>query len=201
MNLPDAAQRLRWMTLSLYPENTLHDLRLIVAVSIVFVVTINCIRRVSQIRRILGAVAIVGAACATLALVQDLTGSSDVYFMFHSPAGGVTRGGPFVNKNHFGQFMNLAIGCAIGLALVLVNQQFRRDNYTPQEVKAKLKVPEMRPVWMLLAMIALAAAALIGSLSRGAMLSAAVAGAGRRQLHLDAQQHARQRLDAAGRCC
>jgi tetratricopeptide (TPR) repeat protein len=174
--LPGAAERLRWMTLSLYPENTLHDLRLIVSLAIVFVVTLNCIRRVSQIRRILGSVAVIGAGVAALALLQDLTGSSDIYFWFRSPAGHVARGGPFVNKNHFGQFMNLAIGCGIGLALVVVNQQFRRDNYTPQEVAAKLKVPEMRPAWMLLAMIVLSAGALAFSLSRGAMLGAAVAG-------------------------
>jgi O-antigen ligase/tetratricopeptide (TPR) repeat protein len=174
--LPGAAERLRWMTLSLYPENTLHDLRLIVALAIVFVVTLNCIRRVSQIRRILGAVAIIGAACAALALVQDISGSDAVYFLFRNPSGRVARGGPFVNKNHFGQFMNLAIGAAIGLALVLINQQFRRDNYTRHEVKAKLKLPELRPAWMLLAMIVLSAAALVFSLSRGAMLGAALAG-------------------------
>lgn len=174
--LPGAAQRLRWMTVSLYPENTLHDLRLIVALAIVFIVTLNCIRRVSQIRRILASVAIIGAAVAALALLQDLTGSNDIYFWFRSPAGNVARGGPFVNKNHFGQFMNLAIGCAIGLALVVVNQQFRRDNYTPHEVAAKLKVPQMRPAWMLLAMIVMSAAALAFLLSRGAMLGAAIAG-------------------------
>src|SRR4051812_16507625 len=72
--------------------------------------------------------------------------------------------------------MNLSIGCAIGLALIVVNQQFRRDNYSRQEVRAKLKLPEMRPAWMLVAVIVFCSAAMIFSLSRGAMLGAAVAG-------------------------
>src|SRR3954454_9327681 len=174
--LPGAAARLLWMTLSLYPENTLHDLRLIVALVVVFVVTLNCIRRVSQVRRILGAVAIIGAACAAVALAQDISASNDICFLFRSAEGSVARGGPFVNKNHFGQFMNLSIGCAIGLSLIVVNQQFRRDNYSRQEVRAKLKLPEMRPAWMLVAVIVFCSAAMIFSLSRGAMLGAAVAG-------------------------
>ena len=174
--LPDAAHRLRWMTLSFYPEETLRQLKLVVAMSIVFVVVVNTIRRASQVRRLLGIIAGIGAAFALLALAQDIYGAENIYFIVPNRGGYTVRGGPFANRNHFGQFMNLCIGAASGLALVFVNQHFRRDNYSPEEVRAKLRMDTFRPAWFLLATIVLGLGAVCLSRSRGAMLSAAVAG-------------------------
>ncbi|MBC8107449.1 MAG: O-antigen ligase family protein [Anaerolineae bacterium] len=175
-DLPGAAERLRWMTLSFYPEATRHDLRLLLAVICVFVVVLNCIRRVSQIRRVLGAIAIIAGAFAVLALAQDAMGTKDIYWLIRMPSEMPARSGPFINHSHFGQFMNLSIGAAIGLALVMINQHFRRENYSPHELAEKLRSRAMRPVWLLLAMIVLSAGAVLLSLSRGAMLGAGIAG-------------------------
>ena len=175
-DLPGASERLKWMTLSFYPEAAIHDLRLLIAVICVFVVVLNCIRRVSQIRRLLGSIAIIGGAFAVLALAQDAMGTNDILFFVPMPTNAPARSGPFVNHSHFGQFMNLSIGAAAALLLVLINQHFRRDNYSPREVAEKLRSRSMRPAWALLIMIVLSAGAILFSLSRGAMLSAAVAG-------------------------
>ncbi len=115
-DLPGASEKLRWMTLSFYPEATLHDLRLLLALICVFVVVLNCIRRVSQIRRILAAVAIIAGAFAVLALSQDAMGTKDIYWLIPMPTGQVARSGPFINHSHFGQFMNLSIGAALAFA-------------------------------------------------------------------------------------
>lgn len=175
-DLPGAQGRLRWMTLSFYPEATKHDLRLLLAIVCVFVVVLNCIRRVSQIRRVLGAIAIIAGAFAVLALAQDAMGTKDIYWLIRMPTEMPARAGPFINHSHFGQFMNLSIGAALGLALVLINQHFRRENYSPHEVAQKLRSRSMRPAWLLLLMVVLSAGAVLLSLSRGAMLGAGVAG-------------------------
>jgi tetratricopeptide (TPR) repeat protein len=165
------------MTLTFYREATLHDLRVLVSLVCIYVVVINCIRRVSQIRRVLGAIAIIGVVFAVLALIQDAIGLNKIYGIIEPQVPvPVVRGGPFINRNHFGQFMNLSVGAAIGLGLVLINQHFRRDDYSPGEVARKLKSEEMRPAWVLLGIVVLCMAAVALSLSRGAMLGAAIAG-------------------------
>ena len=176
-DLPGASERLRWMTLTFYREATLHELRLLIAIVCIYVVVINCIRRVSQIRRLLGAIAIIAAIFAILALVQDAIGLNKIYGLFPMPTeAALARGGPFVNHSHFGQFMNLSVGAAIALGLVMINQHFRRDDYSPGEVARKLKSEAMRPAWVLLGIVVIAMAAVALSLSRGAMLGAAIAG-------------------------
>jgi len=102
------------MTLSFYPNATKHNLRLILAVAAVFFVVVNVYRRAEQIKRLLAAIAIIGGAIALLALAQDLFGNGKIYWIV--PTGhGETYSGPFINHSHYGQFMNLSIGAALGL--------------------------------------------------------------------------------------
>ncbi|MGH7178116.1 MAG: hypothetical protein ACREJC_12110, partial [Tepidisphaeraceae bacterium] len=56
--LSDAPFPSSWQPISFYPEGTAHDLRVLLGVSAVFVVTVNCVRRQVQIRRLLGAIAV-----------------------------------------------------------------------------------------------------------------------------------------------
>ena len=63
------------MTLSFYPNATKHNLRLILAIAAVFLVVVNVYRRTEQIKRLLGAIAIIGGSIAVLALAQDLLGN------------------------------------------------------------------------------------------------------------------------------
>jgi hypothetical protein len=68
------------MTISLYPLATERALRLALAVSAVFVVTVNVYRRTSQIERLLTAVAVVGGGIALLALAQIVTNAPGIYW-------------------------------------------------------------------------------------------------------------------------
>ena len=70
--LPNSEQLLGSMTVSFYPNATLHNLRLVLSVAAVFVVVLNTYRTPDRIKRLLGSIAVVGGAVALLALAQDI---------------------------------------------------------------------------------------------------------------------------------
>ena len=99
-DLPNSGTLLESMTLSFYPNATRHDLRLVFAVAAVFFVTANVYRRPDQIKRLLGAVAIIGGSIAVLALAQDVLGNGKIYWTV--PTGGdPARSGTFICHSHY----------------------------------------------------------------------------------------------------
>lgn len=163
------------MTISFYSLASRHDLRLLLAGAVVFVVVLNVYRRSGQVKRLLGAIAIIGGAAALLALAQDLFGNGRIYWSVRIP-GEVANSGPFVCHSHYGQFMNLSIGAALGLLLVKLHESFRHGPVRLPEVIERLSSPELRPVWYLALMIVLGAATIFLSLTRGGMISLLIAG-------------------------
>ncbi|HEX8913180.1 MAG TPA: hypothetical protein VF796_12545, partial [Humisphaera sp.] len=101
---PDAAAG----PLSLYAEATLRHLRLLLAVAAVFTVVLSTFSTIEQLRAVLAAVAAAGVAVAALALAQDLTGATNVYWV-GPPGNGGAIAGPFVHYSHYGQFANLTL--------------------------------------------------------------------------------------------
>ncbi len=172
--LPNSSQLLKSMTISFYPYATKHDLRIICALSAVFVVTVNVFRRPEQIRRLLAAIAIIGGCVAALALVQNLLGNGRIYWLVDT---GVDKAssGPFVNHSHYGQFMNLSIGASLGLLLVYIHQAFTRMEVTPATVFEYLGSQAARVTWLLVAMIIVGVVTVFVSLTRGGMISMLVA--------------------------
>jgi len=174
-DLPNAADGLRTMTLSFYPLATRHDLRLFLAAVVVFVVVLNVYRRPDQIKRLLAAIAILGGAIAILALAQALFGNGKIYWAV--PTGNEkTYSGTFICHSHYGQFMNLAIGAALGLLLVKLHETFRHGPLTLPDVVERLRDPRLRPVWYLAGMTVLGAATIFVSLTRGGAVSLLIAG-------------------------
>ncbi|MDY7009308.1 MAG: O-antigen ligase family protein [Planctomycetota bacterium] len=159
------------MTISFYSLATERALRLALAVSAVFVVTINVYRRANQIKRLLAVVVIVGGAVAMLTLAQIATDAQKIYWRI--PA--VAIGGPYVNRNNYCQFMNLSVGAALGMLLVFLKSGFRRTPVVLSRAVERLGAKELRPAWYLSGMIVLAVASVFLSLSRGGMISLLVA--------------------------
>ena len=58
-----------------------------------------------------------------MTLLQDLFGNGKIYW-YISPEAGKAYSGTFVNHSHYGQFMNLSIGAALGLVLVNIHEAF-----------------------------------------------------------------------------
>src|SRR5205085_2586804 len=95
---------------------TRHDLRHVLIATIVFAAVLIVCRSARRIRGLLAAVALVGAALALLAFAQQLTHATKV--AWHFDIGVLPKSGTFANHSHYGQFMNLSIGCALALLLV-----------------------------------------------------------------------------------
>ncbi len=174
-DLPDVLDQggsrpLSSMTLSFYPHATKHDLRLLLAVAAVFVVVINVYRTVEQIKRVLAAIAVIGGVVAALALAQDIFGNGKIYWIV--PTGhGYEHAGPFINHGHFGQFMNLSIGAAMGLIMVRLQEVFGGRKVTPSLVADYFNSSQAKVIWALVIIIVLGAAAEFVSLTRGGMIS------------------------------
>ena len=163
------------MTLSFYPNATMHDLRLAVVVATVFVAVVSVFRKPDQVKRLLGVTAAIGGAAGLLALAQDIFGNGMIYWAVPTP-GGVAHGGPFVNPGHYAQFMNLTMGAALGLIIVKVHEAFEGRKLTLASAVEMLASREMRSAWALGGVVVVGLATVFLSLSRAGMVSTLMAG-------------------------
>lgn len=175
-DLPNADSVLSSMTLSFYTCATKHDLRLILSVAAVFFVVVNVWRTTEQIKRLLAAIAIIGGSIAVLALAQDLFGNGKIYWFVPS-VGEQAYSGPFINHSHYGQFMNLSIGAALGLILVKIHEAFTGRKVTPPDVFEFISSPAAKMTWFLTGVAVIGAATIFVSLTRGGMVAMLIAGA------------------------
>lgn len=104
-----------WMPLSLYPLGTQRMFALLLVGACIFIVVANVYRTRAQARRLLAWVVVVGAAVAALGITQSFVGGDQVYW-FVPPTHG--NSGPFMNHNHYAQYLNLVIAAALGLLLI-----------------------------------------------------------------------------------
>ncbi|MCP4263603.1 MAG: hypothetical protein GY774_39765 [Planctomycetes bacterium] len=185
-DLPNSSELLKSMTLSFYSNATKHDLRLILAIAAVFFVVVNVYCRAERIKRLLMAIAIIGGAISLLALAQNLFGNGKIYWIVPT-AYGEAYSGTFVNHSHYGQFMNLSIGAAIGLIMVKVHRAFTGKKITPLLVFEYLGSPAAMLMWFLVVMIIIGMATVFISLTRGGMVSMFIA-AGFTTLTLSSQR-------------
>jgi len=147
-DLPNSEALLKFMTLSFYPNATKHNLRLVLSVAAVFFVVVNVYRRPDQIKRLLAAIAIIGGSIALLTLAQDLFGNGRIYWTV--PTGhGQAFSGTFVNHSHYGQYMNLSIGAALGLIFIRIHEAFKRKKVTAAVVFEYLGSPSAKSTWLL----------------------------------------------------
>jgi tetratricopeptide (TPR) repeat protein/O-antigen ligase len=133
-------------------------LRIVLLATTVFAAVVTIYRDERRIRRLLAAVALIGGAYALLALVQDITRAERIYWRV--PIAGIARSGPFFNHSHYGQFMNLSVGCALALLLARLTD-------APRLSLAVLA----RRTWWLAAMIVVGLATVSLSLTRGGTIS------------------------------
>lgn len=165
----------RYASLSFYPWATAHGLRLLAAVSTVFVVTVSVYRRVDQVRRLLTAIAIIGALTALVAIYQNVATDPTLYGIFGRMPAGQVNSGPFVNHSHFGQFMNLTMGASCGLLLMTLDERNQARRASPGRRIARRQAGAWR-LWLLGLSILAGAATICLSLTRGGMLSLLVSG-------------------------
>ena len=170
----DAQTFLKSMTLGFYSNATKHDLRLVFAVASVFVVVLNVFRSAERIKRLLTIITAIGGVIAVIALTQDMFGNGKIYWFINTP--GQAHSGPFINHSHYGQFMNLSIGAAIGLLIIKLRNDFAGKEITSSVVLEYFGSPVSKTMWLLLAVISLDVSTVFISLTRGGMISMFIAG-------------------------
>src|SRR4051794_13625586 len=171
-----APEWVRELALSFYAAATRHDLRVVLVAVAIFATVVEVYRRPEQVKRLLIAITCIGGAVALLGLLQRLTGADAIYWSVPTPSG-TADGGPFVNHNHYAQFLNLSIGAALGLLVLKVRQLNLRSEWTAGDVSAALKEPEARALWFYAAVVVAGVVAVFLSMSRGGMIGMLVAAA------------------------
>ena len=178
-DLPNAAELTKTSTISFNVWSTERGLRIVTALSVLFVVVVNTFRTPQQIKRLLVLIVGAGTAVVLLTLAQDLTaepGKPMIYWTFtweQQPPH--PRSGPFVGHAQLGQYLNLVLGAMLALTVVLVAETFDGEDLTPRDILERLGEPKFRLVYLLLVVMVATAVANVLAISRGALIGLAVA--------------------------
>ena len=156
--------------ISLYPAGTLRDLRLAFVAFIVFLAAMTLARRPDAMRRVLWVMAGLGAGLAVLALAQDATDASKIYWMVPISTGDA-NGGPFVNRNNYCLFASLTIGASFSLLLLKIQDGLAGVPKSDSNVLDWVLSPRARWVWVLALVVAVGMASVVLSLSRGGIVA------------------------------
>lgn len=160
------------MTLSLMPAATSRLIWAFVPVITVFLIVLHAYRSESGVRRVCQIMVICAGAAVVQALFQNATGAGPRW----TGRGDHPNSGPFLNYSHFGQYVNLGIGSAIGLVLFQLSCLFKKYKQ-PARVWSKLsKDKEHIGFWVVICVVVLGALAILLSMSRAGVISLLVAG-------------------------
>jgi len=101
-----------WSCISMTPAATRAALTLLLAYGLLFLVTVQRIRKVEDVERLLRWIAISALMMAGFGLVQLLTGNGKFFWFYEHPFSDTSEAakGSFTNRNHFAHFLALGIG-------------------------------------------------------------------------------------------
>ena len=101
-----------WSFISFTPAETLAGLVLFVTYGLLFFVTVQRIKRIEDVERLLRWCAVSAVCMAVFGLVQYLAGNGKFFWFYNHPFSTTFDGvkGSFTNKNHFAHFLALGVG-------------------------------------------------------------------------------------------
>lgn len=154
-------------TLSLYPGATHREIMRLLAVFLVFAVVYNNLTSTGALLRLSVVVLINGVLLSLFALVQFFAAPPKTVYWNYAALGEVF--GPFINRNHFPDYVNMCIGLGIGL---LVNQDRRGPSSASAEEDGSLMQTLHNPLTLWIgAALGLMVSAVAFSRSRGGLLA------------------------------
>lgn len=126
-----------WRPISIDPQSTLDELWKLLSYIAVFIVIINHFKTRPQITKTLRLVIWLGVGIAVFAVIQRLTWNGRMYWFYPvKPGFEPSTGhiwGPYINRNHFAGYMEMAIPLALGFFL-----------YRMTEIKVMQDMPIIR---------------------------------------------------------
>ncbi|MDE2320515.1 MAG: O-antigen ligase family protein [candidate division NC10 bacterium] len=106
-----------WRTISLDPIATREEFLRVLAYVALFWILFNNFRERREIERVIVIIIGMGLFLAVLGITQLFSGGGKIYWVHVLPYGGLPFG-PYVNRNHFAGYMEIAIPLTIGYLLV-----------------------------------------------------------------------------------
>lgn len=156
-----------WLSLSYNPADTHQSLRLLLVGVAVFAVVATGVRDTRNACRLLLGLFAIGLGESLLALAQQATHASGIYWGTVE-AGGL-RSGSFVNHSNFCQLLNLTIGASLGLFLIRLSEDRRSQDPRVHRDRG-LRGVFRRHGWLVIG-IAIQAIAIAASLSRAGVIA------------------------------
>ena len=164
-----------WQTLSLMPHETTKALAMVLSYGLLFIVVVGRIEEKADAERLLQGVAISAAVMAGFGLLHYATTDGRFFWFYWHPHRLATQtlSGPFINRNHFADFLVLGIGPLLAWLLHAATRSYAANARRKTAGTAK----EMMIVCAVGGAAVLVAAAALLSRSRGGALAMLVAGA------------------------
>ncbi len=149
--------------LSLNPAGNLQLVFRLGALSLLFLALSGITQAERAVRELAWLATVIGSALAFVAILQSISpGRNEIYWFFESKG---SEYGPFLNKNHYPFFANLAIGLSIGILL---------ERWSACGLSWAMLFRDSAALWIL-ASLSLQLTSLAMSLSRGGVFSLIVA--------------------------
>ncbi|HWQ69447.1 MAG TPA: O-antigen ligase family protein [Patescibacteria group bacterium] len=105
-----------WRTISLNPVATGEEFLKVLTYAMLFWILLNHFRERKQIERIIVTIIGIGFFLAVFAIIQKYSSNGKIYWIRETAPGGQPFG-PYVNRNHFAGYMEIALPLTIGYIL------------------------------------------------------------------------------------
>lgn len=110
-----------WRTISIAPQSTMDELWKLLSYAAVFTVIINHWKTRAQAAKTYRLIVWIGLFIAVFAVAQKMTWNGRLYWIYPVRSGLTSTlshiWGPYINRNHFAGYMELAVPLALGLLL------------------------------------------------------------------------------------
>jgi len=157
-----------WRTISLDPTATREEFLRLLAYATLFYVILNNFRQRRQLEWIVAVIIGTGFLLAVFGIIQKYSWNGKIYWVRELTQGSVPFG-PYVNKNHFSGYMEIAIPMTIGY--LLAQSPLRRE---PISLRGRFllwtSVRTSKSILLMFAAVFMAAALLLSN-SRGGLVS------------------------------
>jgi len=161
-----------WLPLSLHPANTVNELLRFAACVALYYLSVQLLSRREFLRRTLLVLAVLAAGIALLAILQRFSSPQKIYWFREVP--GNNPIGPWVYRNHFAGYMEMALPVVFALFLLARPRTSYRLSWR-QRLQSFFSLPDFNPyLWYGLAAFLITIAIFL-SQSRGGVVSMGLA--------------------------
>jgi hypothetical protein len=159
-----------WRTISIRPEATWEELYKVLAYAAIFTVIINHYRTREQVSALVRAIVLIGTGLAFFGVLQKMTWNGNLFWIYPIREGLLPMG-PYINRNHFAGYLEMAIPLGLGLIL---DRSARMGSYKQLPLLSRINAVLGDRYFPAIVFLSLAVLVMTGalflSLSRGGMI-------------------------------